>query len=251
MKKTIAIIAVAMLLAVPVFAEAGTAGEINIVENEDGTKTMTVRPIEEAYTKEQDPNAVIMEANPDFLNIRSRANKTRNVYLKFDIKGLGSANIQSIELHMVNGQWKTEPPEGAKTGGDESFIVVKIDPNSWKQEELTFATAPFYDESEALIGECVQEGPMAALEVTKVELDPTFIKGDGLHSLALIPTMGEDDSQWFSTREAEVGAQYGPTLVITYTGGGAGATTLYIIIGAAALLVITGIVFFVTKKKAA
>ena len=181
------------------------------------------------------------------MNIRSRTDKSRHIYLKFDIKDLGSANIESVVLEMTNAQWTQEPPEGAKTGGDESAVVVSLDPESWDQETLTFLSAPPFDEVNNKIGEYIQEGPMGYLERVKIDIDPSYIKGNGLYSFALIGTVGEDDSNFFATRNEEFGEEYGPALVITYTAGG---NTLYIILGVIAVIVIAGAAFFAMKKKA-
>lgn len=255
MKRVISLLLSLALISFPVLAAEGVAGEVKTQVNAEGKNVMTVRPVEEVFTREQDATVNVMgdSERASMINIRADASKARNGFLKFDVKGLKGAKVEKIELLLTNSQYKTpvELPEGTKTGGNCGFVVIKLDPNSWKQEEITFSTQPLFDEATGKIGEYDPAGQsLKVLETIAVEIDPLFIDKDGLYSFGLFATTGTQDSSFFSTRDKTAGDKYGPQLVITYTGGDSGDIAPYMIgVAALVIIIIGGAIFFIMKKK--
>ncbi|HEX8105973.1 MAG TPA: DNRLRE domain-containing protein [Solirubrobacteraceae bacterium] len=160
-----------------------------------GGGTMTFFPTDDTYVNDDNPNAnhgveatVIVDGSP-----------RRNVFLKFDVSGVGSAGVASAVLRL-----KTE--NASLTGG----TVRKVSDSSWSQGTLTWNNQP--SAGSTALGSFGEVIPTNSYDV---DVTPA-ITGNGAVTLRVDSTDG-DGAAYYASEAApsSTGVSKAPRLIVT------------------------------------
>ena len=89
-------------------------------------------------------------------------------YLRFEVKGLNGAAVQSAKLQVY-----------ANSSNNAGYTVKAVSNNSWSEKDVTYSNAP------GLGGEIKSIGEFDSGKYTEVDIS-SYIRGEGTFSLALV-----------------------------------------------------------------
>jgi hypothetical protein len=173
---------------------------------------MLTNAFAEELTFKASADARIMQEEPDSpagviatFCVKRADGGDRMGLLKFDIKGIEGKKVTSAKLVL----WTFDKV----SAGNTAFELHKTT-TPWDEETVTWNTKPEWSDTVYMFAPREERGGNDGIKKYEFEVDPIlFADGDAVYELALVPTEGGDDTNFFA-REHDENGTYAPLMVL-------------------------------------
>lgn len=165
-----------------------------------GTQTVAFDAIADTYVDKNKTGENY--SNYSKLLVEKTATNEKWGFLKFDVNSIGPGTVTSIKLKLH---------EAYAAAGDTSFKVQKTTVTDWLEKDVKWSNKPALASTE--YGSF--SGSLTEDQTIEIPLDSSLISGNGIYSIALVPTTGTIASSFYSCEYMATK----PQLIVTYTDG--------------------------------